>query len=391
MTPESASSRIYTDFSGLAKLKVSARAESPEAVKAVAKEFESTFVEMMLKSLRDASRGDGLMDNDASRMYQDMFDKQIAVDISERGDFGMAKVLETQLSKGQQKSVSKSDNDLQSDGLHTDQGQQVVATSGIASLIKAQAARTKQMPTVEAGVEGFGPSAQKPSSQDPFNLTGLRQDRPALNPVPERRAIPVRPIIDLRPEPRFISNTNTGIQRPVVNVDQQRVNEQNEKTIFNSPDEFIQTMRPHAERAAREIGVDPDLLIAQAALETGWGKKVIRHPDGSNSHNLFGIKASHGWKGDSVNVGSLEYRNGVVRKEVSAFRSYSSFTESFKDYVEFIKTQPRYENAINQAGNRKAYIRGLQSAGYATDPNYANKIMNILERKSLQSAWKGNA
>ena len=357
MTPQSAGSRIYTDFSGLQKLKVSARAESPEAVKAVAKEFEASFVEMMLKSLRDASSGDGIMESDGSRMYQDMFDKQIAVDISERGDFGVAQVIEAQLTKSKGKPPA-------------------------------------QKPTGEAIVPGFGPS-----TQNPFNLSGLHNGKAAqahsltktsaqnLN-MPERRAIPIKPLIDLGQGRQLISDQPV-VQKvaPAIPI----TSKQLERTTFRSPQEFIETMRPHAERAAKEIGVDPELLIAQAALETGWGKKVIRNSDGTNSHNLFGIKASRAWDGDSVKVGSLEYRNGLAKKEVSAFRSYDSFTESFKDYVDFIKNQSRYDGAVKQAGNNRAYIKGLQTAGYATDPNYANKIMNILERKSLQPAWKGNA
>ncbi len=342
MLPESATSRVYTDFAGLAKLKASARNESPEAIKAVTKEFESSFVEMMMKSLRDASSEEGLMDNDASRMYQDMFDKQIAVEISERGDFGIAKVIEAQLSRK----------------------------------------NSKQMPTVEKNVQGFGPAAQ-----NPFNHTGLmnRAAQTIDRTVPQQRqSVPVKPLIDMRPTGSMIYEH--AAKKPVV-----KRAEQPEKTTFDSPAEFIRAMRPHAERAARELGVNPDILVAQAALETGWGKKVIRNPDGSNSHNLFGIKASRGWEGETVKVGSLEYRAGIARREVSSFRSYPSYTESFRDYVDFIKSHPRYNNALNNAGNHKAYIKALQQAGYATDPNYANKIINILERKNLQSAWKGSA
>lgn len=343
MTPESSMSRVYTDFSSLAKLHASAKAESPEAVKAVAKEFESSFVEMMMKSLRDASQSEGLLDNDASRMYQDMFDKQIAVDISERGDMGIAQMIEKQLTKGQ------------------------------------------QFPPVKPVVEGVGTTAQ-----NPFNVTGLHTNKPApvltLN-MPERRDIQPKPIIDLNQ--RTTAMYEPSAQRKqadrIVNL------RQPEKTRFVSPEEFIETLRPHAELAAQEIGVDPDLLIAQAALETGWGKKVMRNPDGSSSYNLFGIKADRSWQGDSVKVASLEYRNGVARREISPFRSYSSFSESFQDYVNFIKEHPRYDKAIEQADNRRSYIHALQKAGYATDPNYANKVINILERKSLQTAWKGSA
>lgn len=372
MISESANSRVYTDFNGLANLKVAARQESPEAIKQVAKEFESTFVEMMLKSLRDASSGDGLMENDGSRMYQDMFDKQIAVDISERGDFGIAKVIEVQLTKNQSKEKNTSNS--------------------------------HQMPTVEAGVEGFGPSTQ---NQNIYNYSSVLDSgtiRSAFNTTLSttqqkvEKGI-VKPIVDLNKN--TLRNNTTSIYDQVM---QQQATGQSvarvrsaasaagyESSTFNSPEEFIETMRPHAERAAKEIGVDPDLLIAQAALETGWGKRVIKNNDGTNSHNLFGIKASHAWEGDSVNVGSLEYRNGVAKKEVSAFRSYPSFTESFDDYVDFIKNQSRYDGAVENADNSKAYIKGLQQAGYATDPNYANKVMNILERKSLQTAWKGSA
>lgn len=384
MISESVNSRVYTDFNGLANLKASAREESPEAIKQVAKEFESTFVEMMLKSLRDASSGDGLMENDGSRMYQDMFDKQIAVDISERGDFGVAKVIEAQLTKDQGKKDSTPE-------------------------------KTHQMPTVEAGVEGFGPSTQTTDNYNYSSVLNSGTIRSAFTSaqIAEQQKVQqktqkkvetaaVTPIIDLNKS--SLQNNTSSIYEQVKQQQETRQAIANvtsvakpavvagyERSKFNSPEEFIETMRPHAERAAEQIGVSPDLLIAQAALETGWGKKVIKNSDGSNSHNLFGIKASHAWEGDSVNVGSLEYRDGVAKKEVSAFRSYPSFTESFDDYVDFIKNQSRYEGAVENADDSKAYIKGLQQAGYATDPNYANKVMNILERKSLQGAWKGNA
>lgn len=352
MTPELASSRIYTDFSGLAKLKASARAESPEAIAAVAKEFEASFVEMMLKSLRDATSGDGLMENDGSKMYQDMFDKQIAVDISERGDFGVAKVIEAQLTKSDP-NADKNKN---------------------------------QMPTIEEGLQGFGPSAQSL-----YNHTGLISNQldPAtkknvtnnLEQYFQRRRVTVRPIIDLQ-------KRNSSNSDPLIRSERATRNTLSTKTNFKSPEEFIQAMRPHAERAAKEIGVNPDLLVAQAALETGWGKKMIKNKDGSNSHNLFGIKTGSKWDGDSVNVKSLEYRNGVAKKEASNFRTYSSFEESFKDYVNFIKNQPRYNDAVDRAGNSKAYIRELQNSGYATDPQYANKVINIMNRESFQLAGK---
>ncbi len=152
---------------------------------------------------------------------------------------------------------------------------------------------------------------------------------------------------------------------------------------FSSPEEYINAMRPYAEKAAQELGVPTGVLLAQSALETGWGQKIMHTTDGRNSHNLFGIKASSRWSGDSVRVGSLEYREGVAKKEYSDFRVYGSYEESFRDYVDFIKSNDRYQSALKQAGNAIDYINALQEAGYATDPNYADKVSDIMQRETI--------
>lgn len=152
---------------------------------------------------------------------------------------------------------------------------------------------------------------------------------------------------------------------------------------FSSPEEYINAMRPYAEKAAQELGVPTGVLLAQSALETGWGQKIMHTTDGRNSHNLFGIKASSRWSGDSVRVGSLEYREGVAKKEYSDFRVYGSYEESFRDYVDFIKSNDRYQSALKQAGNGIDYINALQEAGYATDPNYADKVSDIMQRETI--------
>lgn len=147
-----------------------------------------------------------------------------------------------------------------------------------------------------------------------------------------------------------------------------------------SPEEFVQRLLPHARRAAARLGVAPEVLIAQSALETGWGRHVMRDAEGRSSHNLFGIKASGGWSGDSVRVTTLEYRDGVARREHAAFRGYPDEAASFADYVRLVGGHPRYSQAIANADSPEAYLRGLQEAGYATDPAYAEKILSILER-----------
>lgn len=152
---------------------------------------------------------------------------------------------------------------------------------------------------------------------------------------------------------------------------------------FKTPTDFINAMRPYAEEAAKKLGVPANILLAQSALETGWGQKVIRHNDGQSSHNLFGIKADEGWTGARAKVASLEYKNGEAKQEVSEFRVYDSFKESFDDYVNFIMSDNRYREALDKGVNGEHYIESLQKAGYATDPQYASKIINIVQRESI--------
>lgn len=287
----------YTDLQGLTSLKAAARENSPEALKAVARQFEAVFMQMMLKSMRDASEGDPLFDGAHSEFYRDMYDKQLALDLTERGGgMGLADMLVRQLQ----------------------------------------------------GMQGTGTASP---------LTAL--------PIPPHRPLPVEPAAPA-------VSAATG---PVPASDH-----------FDSPEDFIAQLRPLAERAAQRLGVAPEALLAQAALETGWGKAVIRHPDGSSSYNLFNIKADHRWAGEQVSRQTLEYRGGVAQRETAQFRAYGSFAESFDDYTRFLESNPRYGDALQQTGNAKAFIRALQEAGYATDPDYARKISHILDRSLVAEA-----
>jgi flagellar protein FlgJ len=152
------------------------------------------------------------------------------------------------------------------------------------------------------------------------------------------------------------------------------------KKAFSSADEFVNTMLPMAKEAAERIGVDPRYLVAQAALETGWGKSVMRAQDGSSSHNLFGIKASSSWKGESARAITSEFRNGEMVKETAQFRSYDSYKDSFHDLVTLLQTNNRYQDVVKSADNPEQFVRELQKAGYATDPDYASKISQIAKQ-----------
>jgi len=159
-----------------------------------------------------------------------------------------------------------------------------------------------------------------------------------------------------------------------------------EEITFNSANDFVEKIWPYAEKAAKELGIPTETLVSQAALETGWGKFVMSHADGKPSNNLFGIKADSRWGGDSVTVQTTEYRDGIVQKEKANFRSYDSLEQGFNDYVRFLKTSPRYADALNSKGNAEKYLNDLQRGGYATDPAYANKIQGIMRGETLDVA-----
>jgi flagellar protein FlgJ len=311
-TPDVESARVYADFQGLGALRRGARAESPEAARAVATQFEALFVQMMLKSMREASGGHGLFDSPQLQLYRDLFDKQIAIDIAARGDLGVADMLIGQLAPP--------------------------ATAAAAD-----------------PAEPFSPRLFTGAVVDPAQA--LLRRLPAA----------VQAEIDARVDTQVETDARIGIDAAVV-----------ADTGFESPADFVRQLLPHAERAGRELGLSPDLLLAQAALETGWGRHIIRDRDGRASHNLFGIKAGGNWDGDSIRVSSLEYEDGIATRRVSPFRAYDSFAESFDDYVEFVRAHPRYQAALRRSADPGAYITALHRAGYATDPDYANKVLGIM-------------
>ena len=153
-----------------------------------------------------------------------------------------------------------------------------------------------------------------------------------------------------------------------------------EQPNFDSPESFISSMWEHAKTAAQKIGLNPAVMIAQAALETGWGKHVIPKQDGGSSFNLFNIKADRSWQGEHAKKMTLEFEQGLPVKKQANFRAYDSIKESINDYVDFLQSNPRYSKALNNVDKPEQYLDDLQKAGYATDPNYAQKIKNVLQR-----------
>ncbi len=293
----------YVDFNELTALRREAGKDPSQALEKVARQFEALFMQMMLKSMRDAGAEEGgLFDNEQTRLYQDMYDKQISVSLSEGGNgMGLAKLLVQQLQK-----------------------------------------------TMSQQVEG--------KSQGELTL-----DRS----VPQRSAYTFARLAPASP-----------------------VEAANGEVNFDSPESFVTALLPHAQKAGEELGIDPRAILAQAALETGWGKSVIRHTNGRSSYNLFNIKADSRWSGEQVGKRTLEYRNGVTVREQASFRSYSSLEECFADYTAFLKNSSRYRDALATDSGGE-FAEQLQKAGYATDPAYAGKIKRILNSDLLVQAGEG--
>lgn len=264
------SASLYTDFNGLGKLRRGANEKSPDAIKAVAQQFEAIFVQMMMKSMRDAKLADGLFESDQTDQYVDLYDKQLANTLSSQGQgIGLADTIARQLSGVTQQGAQNWEK----------------ATSNIPARLSTQ------FQLIEVN------SADKFAARDG------------------------RSTIELDNQHRMTADKES------VQINQ--VASEPSDPVMNTQDDFITHLWPMAEKAAASLGVEPKVLLAQAALETGWGRSVIRSNDGRSSFNLFNIKGGVDWAGDSVVKSSLEFSNGVARQERSAFRSYASYGESF--------------------------------------------------------------
>lgn len=298
---------VYTNVGGLNAISQLGRENSPEALREVAKQFESMFINIMLKGMRageEALFSENYLRSNETKFHQESFDNQISLDIANAGGVGLADTLHRQLMQ-----------------------------------------------------------RYEPAAADGRELDRTLNDHRRYPGSAREVVQPVAPD----------THTNHAMVADVVNHE------------FASPDAFVQQLLPIAESVAPELGVDPRVMIAQSALETGWGQKMISGADGKPSYNLFGIKAGENWQGERVSVSTLEFRDGAMQREQASFRAYGSFEESFRDYVDLLRSQPRYAPALQHATNADAFGQHLQDAGYATDPHYADKISRVLRSPALDS------
>jgi flagellar protein FlgJ len=272
-------SSLAIDSQSLNNLRLQAKQSPDQALKAAAQQFETVFLNMMLKSMRDATPQDGMFDSEQTKMFTGMLDQQLAQSMASSRGVGLAEIMVKQLSHNQQTTV----------------------------------------PRTESGVPGAENSTLSTQSS-------------VLSPQPSA----------------------LGVKQS-----------------------FVDKMRIPAEQASRSTGIPAHLILGQAALESGWGKREIKLADGSDSHNLFGIKAGKDWNGRVAEVTTTEYHNGVASKQVARFRAYDSYAESFQDYARLLKDNPRYAEVMGQ-GDAKGFAQALQQAGYATDPHYAEKLAGVI-------------
>ena len=186
-------------------------------------------------------------------------------------------------------------------------------------------------------------------------------------------------------EPRNAIKATTDAAPPIENIMLPEKATPAEQTTFATAEEFIKKLWSSAKVAANTLGASPEVLLAQAALETSWGKKIIPHGTDSSTYNLFNIKTGGNWGNNFSTVDSLEQRNGVLIKEKSNFRKYNSFMDSFMDYVGLLKQNSRYTESLSKINNPKEFFQSLQQAGYATDHNYSDKIMKILNSSTFKN------
>ena len=280
------SGKLAIDANSLNSLKLAAKNNSPESVKQVATQFESMFVNMMLKSMRDASPQDGPFDSEQSRTFTTMLDQQLSQSIAARG-IGLADMLVKQLSKNG-----------------------------------------------EDAIPAVTPAVNAPITN---NKSSSINDEPAAN-------IPVS-----------VSDKITAFQ---------------------------DKMAGPAEEASASTGIPANFMIGHAALESGWGKHEIKDASGQTSYNLFGIKATANWTGKVVSATTTEYVHGVKQLKVEKFRAYDSYADAFKDFGNLMRNNPRYSNVMNSLQNATSYAKAVQTAGYATDPAYATKLSQVIQKVS---------
>jgi flagellar protein FlgJ len=308
----SSSNKLAIDANGLGYLRNLDSQKSPEALKEAAKQFEALFINMMLKTMREATPKSELFESNANSLYTSMYDQQLSQILSKKG-IGFADMILEQLNKSNHPPESSTDKQNNASIDSTDS----LSDNATNSLTKAD-------------ISAYSANLLKHSYSQDESSNNLKQYK--------------------------TNNTPTDV------------------------DAFVDNLSPYAQIVQKMIGIPASYVLGQAAIESGWGKHVITMPDGSSSYNFFGIKATNDWKGKVVEVTTTEYVDGLPQKMSSRFRAYASEEEAFTDYASFLNNNARYKNVIANSNNPNSFAHGLRMAGYATDPAYSAKLINVINR-----------
>ncbi len=282
------------DAQSLNELKAKAGQDPQANLRPVARQVEGMFVQMMLKSMREALPKDGLFSSDQTRLYTSMYDQQIAQQMTAGKGLGLAEEMVKQM-------------------------------------------QTQKEPSAAVG--------QVPMKFDLQTATSFQND--ALTQM-VRKALP-------------------------------KASGGNDAPLSGDSKDFLAKLALPAQVASEQSGIPHHLILAQAALESGWGQRQIRRENGEPSYNLFGVKASGSWKGPVTEITTTEYENGEAKKVKAKFRVYGSYLEALSDYVGLLTRNPRYA-AVTNASTAEQGAQALQNAGYATDPQYARKLTNMIQQ-----------
>lgn len=294
---------------------------SPAVMKAAAQQFEALFISLILKSMRQALPQDGLFNSQETKLYTQLLDEEMSQQVAKQG-LGFADQMLRQL-------VATGQLDAEETAPYLSKRRMTASVDAYRSM-------------------SLGSAKEQAASLLHGKFAPFRSDSRIAEPASSR-------------------------------FDAASVKKTGEKTsVPEHVRAFTDEMRPYAEKASAITGIPSEFMLAQAALETGWGKKQMRYDNGAPCYNLFGIKAN-GWTGKTVDVLTSEFENGRMIKKVEKFRAYDSYADSFKDYAKLISENPRYQNVMHSQ-DPAAFAYGLQRAGYATDPEYGSKLVRVINR-----------
>lgn len=311
-------------------------------IEEAARQLESQFAHMLIKSMRATTGGDPL--GGSNTTYRDMYDQKLSQELTKGRGLGIAPTIIRQLERAHAPAP---------------------ATLPIGPFA---------LPSASSPMAMALPARSGLNLALPANAGGL-QLAPSTSGVSMPAMAPLAPLVPTLPPAAVAPTAQAGdiACDPTVKLD------------CSSPEAFVRSIWPHARKVAAELNVPPKALVAQAALETSWGRKLPGGAGANTSHNLFGIKAGARWLGQKVGAATHEFVNGVRRNERAAFRAYGSAGESFSDYARLLRGS-RYANALGTGNDTHRFASALQKAGYATDPSYANKISAIANGETLNRA-----